>query len=180
MPEPEPFETERLVVRELEEDDLDAILPVYLSNPGYLALTEGSGGEPGRYDLEMLRRDLALAWLTPGRRVAGLFLREGGEAVGVLDWMEESPSDGKPWIGLVIVRADRQRQGLASEAVEGLAGRLRELGREVVRAGTIGRNPGARALARRLGFEPISTTVRRMASEEEVVVLERALRQGMG
>jgi hypothetical protein len=44
----EAFETERLVIRELREEDLEAVLPVYTSNPGYLALTEGSGGEPGR------------------------------------------------------------------------------------------------------------------------------------
>jgi len=59
------FETERLVIRDLREDDLEAVLPVYTSNPGYLALTEGSGGEPGRYDLDMLELDFVVAQMTP-------------------------------------------------------------------------------------------------------------------
>jgi hypothetical protein len=36
------------------------VLDVYLSNPAYLELTEGSGGEPGRYDRGMLERDFAI------------------------------------------------------------------------------------------------------------------------
>ena len=41
------LETERLVLREIEAEDLPALLPVYRSNPDYLALTEGPDG----YDL---------------------------------------------------------------------------------------------------------------------------------
>jgi RimJ/RimL family protein N-acetyltransferase len=145
---------------------------VHLSNPGYLALTEGSAGEPSRFDLEMLRRDLALAALTPGRHVTGLFDRERGQAVGVLDWLEENPSDGLPWVGLVMIRADRQRKGLATEAFAALAERLRASGAAAVRAGVVERNEAGRALARKLGFELVSETTIRMASEERVVVVE--------
>ena len=135
-------------------------------------MTEGSAGEPGRYDLEMLRRDLALAALTPGRHVVGLFDREDGEAFGVLDWLEENPSDGMPWVGLVMIRRDRQREGLASEALAALAESLRGRGAPAVRAGMIQRNAAACALARKLGLEPVSETTVRMASEERVVVVE--------
>jgi RimJ/RimL family protein N-acetyltransferase len=169
------FETERLLVRELEEDELEAALEVHASNPAYLELTEGSGGEPGRYDLDMLGRDLALARATPGRHLAGLRLKEEGELVGVLDWLEEHPSDSMPWVGLVMIRADRQRQGLASEALAGLAGRLQAGGARAVRAGVIARNEPGRALADRLGFEPLSTTVKPMASEETILVVELSL-----
>jgi hypothetical protein len=30
--------------------------------------------------------------------------------------MEDNPSDGKPWVGLLMIRADSQRRGFASEA----------------------------------------------------------------
>jgi hypothetical protein len=30
--------------------------------------------------------------------------------VGLTDWMDENSEDGKPWIGLLMIRADRQRQ----------------------------------------------------------------------
>jgi hypothetical protein len=42
------------------------VLLVYRSNPGYLEMTEGSGGEPGRYDLGMLRRNQAGVRLVDG------------------------------------------------------------------------------------------------------------------
>jgi hypothetical protein len=116
------FETERLVVRPPEPDELQALLEVYASNPGYLALTEGSAGEPGRYDLGMLERDVTLAGLTPGRTLAGLFLRASGELAGVVDWMDENPEDRMPWIGLLMIRADRQHQGLATEAFDASPG----------------------------------------------------------
>jgi RimJ/RimL family protein N-acetyltransferase len=168
------FETERLVIRELREEDLEAVLPVYTSNPGYLALTEGSGGEPGRYDLEMLRRDFVVQ-MTPGRTMAGIFLKGGDEPIGVLDWMEENPADGKPWLGLLIIRADHQRRGFASEALDAFVERLRARGVPSVRAGVIERNEGARAFACRLEFEPISSAPVRMAATEKVIVLERRL-----
>jgi RimJ/RimL family protein N-acetyltransferase len=173
--ESEGFETARLAVRALRGDELEALLPVYTSNPGYLALTEGAAGEPGRYDLEMLRRDYAVARMTPGRRLAGIFLRGSDEPVGVLDWLESNPSDGKPWVGLVMIRADRQRRGFASEALAGLLEQLRAGGAPAVRAGVIDRNDAGRALTRRLGFAPVSSTTMRMASEEPVTVLEREL-----
>ncbi len=169
------FETERLVIRELREEDLAAVLPVYTSNPEYLALNEGSGGEPGRYDLDMLGRDFVVAQMTPGRTMAGIFLKGGDEPIGVLDWMEQNPTDGRPWLGLLIIRADHQRRGFASETLDAFVERLRSRGARTVRAGVIERNEGACEFARRLEFEPISSVAMRMASTEKVIVVERRL-----
>lgn len=47
----------------------------------------------GRFDLDMLQRDFAVARAMPGRHMAGIYLREDGDAVGVIDWMEENPSN---------------------------------------------------------------------------------------
>jgi L-amino acid N-acyltransferase YncA len=74
-----------------------------------------------------------------------------------------------------MIRADVQRCGLGAEALDGLAGLLRDAGKPAVRAGVIARNPAGRALVTRLGFEPVATRTMRMASEEEVLVLERRL-----
>src|SRR5881296_1997688 len=104
------FDTDRLVIGRLVEEDLESILGVYESNPGYIALTEGRAGA---YDLQRLERDFALADTTPGRQLAGIFLKPTAEAataeaataeaaheepVGVLDWMLENPSDSRPWL----------------------------------------------------------------------------------
>ena len=163
------FETERLVIRELSAEDLVAVLSVYLGNTDYLALTSGVAGDPGRYDLESLQRDFVLAGLTPGRHVAGIYLEEGGEPVGVLDWLEENPSDGRPWLGLVMLRPDHKRRGFASEAVYALAERLDG----PLRMGVIARNEAGLAFARRLGFRPVEAVAARMNTTEDVVVYER-------
>jgi RimJ/RimL family protein N-acetyltransferase len=172
------FETPRLLVRPLAPSDLDAAFEVYASNPDYLRLTEGSAGEPGLYDRAMLERDLTIAEMTPGRQMAGISLKETGELLGVMDWMEENPSDEHPWIGLLMIRADRQRQGFARETFEGLAEQLRGSGKLAVRAGVIARDQVGRALAERLGFREISTTSQRMASQETVLVCECDFRSG--
>jgi RimJ/RimL family protein N-acetyltransferase len=167
----EQFETERLLVRQLEADDLEALLPIYTSNPEYLSMTEGSAGEAGRYDLGMLERDFAIAGLVPGRRFAGVFLKPELEPVGVVDWLLENPSDGKPWIGLVLMRADRQRQGLGRETLAGLDRHLRQQGLSEVRAAVIERNAAGRALTESAGFELVETKVQRLAAGEETLLV---------
>lgn len=172
----EELETERVTIRDVRADDLASLLDVSTSNPQYLQLTEGSAGEPGHYDIQMLARDAAVAQMTPGRHMATIFLKETGDLVGVLDWIEENPSDGMPWVGVVMIHADWQRRGLASEALEALAESLRSRGSSALRAGVIERNHAGRALALRLGFEVVSTTVKRLASgDEDVIVLELRL-----
>jgi RimJ/RimL family protein N-acetyltransferase len=105
------LETDRLIVRDVEDEDLDALLPIYLSNPLYLRLTEGR--EDG-YDVGKLGRELAVARATPGRGFVAAFLKdEDGEAVAVVDWLLENESDGKPWIGLLMVRSDQQSRRIA-------------------------------------------------------------------
>jgi RimJ/RimL family protein N-acetyltransferase len=160
------------MIRGLAEDDLIALMPVYETNPAYLRLTEGDG----TYDLEKLQRDVAVARATPGRELAGIFLRATGEAVGVVDWMLENESDGKPWIGLLIIRADQQTTGLASEAFSGLAHHLREQGCSVVRAGVIEVNDAGRRLTHHLGFRQVGSKMMRFGSgEQTVLILEREL-----
>jgi RimJ/RimL family protein N-acetyltransferase len=169
------FATERLRIRDLAEDDLERIFDVYASNQAYLELTSGASGEPGRFDLDMLRRDFAVARAMPGRHMAGVYLEDSDEPIGVLDWMEQNPSDRKPWLGLVLVRADRHGQGIAREVVEGLVAHLRSGGADAMRAAVIARNQPALAFVRALGFESVFTTTKRLATEEEMLVFERRL-----
>ena len=49
--------TGRLRFAEVGESDLPDLLEISLSHPEFLDLTEGSAGEHGHYDLEMLQRD---------------------------------------------------------------------------------------------------------------------------
>jgi RimJ/RimL family protein N-acetyltransferase len=170
------FETARLTAAEVTEEDVPELLDVYLSNPGYLELTEGSGGVAGAYDRGMLERDLAMSALTPGRHTAALRLRDDGACVGVLDWMDENPNDGAPWLGLVMIHADRQQQGLAAEAIVGLADHGRREGWTRLREGVIDGNDAGMALALATGMREVEHRAHRIAAgSRELAVMELAL-----
>jgi RimJ/RimL family protein N-acetyltransferase len=172
------FETARLVAAEVTEEDVPELLEVYLSNPAYLELTEGSGGAPGAYDRGMLERDLAMSDLTPGRHTVALRLRDGGECVGVLDWMDENPKDGSPWIGLIMIHARRQRQGLAAEAIAGLAEHGRRAGWTRLREGVIEGNEAGMALAVAAGMREVERKTHRIAAgDRELAVMELDLQR---
>jgi RimJ/RimL family protein N-acetyltransferase len=170
------FATERLDARAVEEADLDALLAVYLSHPEVLAVTEGSSGEAGHYDRGMLERDLWISELDPARRTAGLFLREGGACVGVLDWVDAGPNDGLPWVGLVMVHADHTRRGYGREALTGVLAHGAATGWTRVRAAALAEAPAALALLRAAGMQELERRVSRFAAgERSIVVFEREL-----
>jgi RimJ/RimL family protein N-acetyltransferase len=175
------FETARLTAAEVAGSDIPELLDVHLSNPAYLELTEGSGGVAGAYDRGMLERDLAMAALTPGRHTAVLRLREGGTCVGVVDWMDENPNDGLPWIGLVMIHAAHQRRGLGAEAIAGLAAHGRAAGWTRLREGVIDGNAAGMALALAAGMREIERKQHRVAAgERDLAVMELDLRAPPG
>jgi RimJ/RimL family protein N-acetyltransferase len=171
----ERIETERLVLEPVADGDLAELHAVYASNPEYLAMTEGPPGELGRYDLGMLERDVAIARLTPGRQLLMVRLGATGAIVGLLDWVDESSSDGYPWLGLVLVHADHKREGLATEAIEGLLAELANAGVEAIRAGVLPGNEAGEGLTAALGFEVVEERPFRSSAADHVTVLERRL-----
>lgn len=139
--------TGRLRFAEVGESDLPDLLEISLSHPEFLDLTEGSAGEHGHYDLEMLQRDWWLGTLEPGRRqLVGRLA--GGAAAVRLDLLDRNPRDGFPWIGLLMVHRDHDRQGLGSEAA---AASVELLGGPPVRLGVLDGNAPALAFWTRLG-----------------------------
>ena len=144
--------TERLRFAEVTEDDLDDLFAIHAGNPEYAALTEGSQGEEGHYDRQMLERDWYLGTLQPDRHQ--LIGRMGdGRAAVWLDLLDRNPNDGHPWIGLLMVDRELQGRGLGREA----AGAAEELlaGGPAVRAGVIPENEGALAFWQRLGYAEV-------------------------
>jgi RimJ/RimL family protein N-acetyltransferase len=151
------FETARLYIKRLIPSDLDALLEVWLSNPQYLQLTEGSRGQSGHYDLGMLQRDFAIAQVTPGRVFGGIWRKDNAELIGALDWLIQNPNDDHPWLGLIIIQADQQRQRFAHEVVADLVSHLAAKRRYSARAAIIDGNEAGAATMRALGFVPIAT-----------------------
>ncbi len=169
------YVTERLDVRGVEEADIAGLLAVYRSNPRIIAVTEGSAGEPARYDRGMLERDLWMSELQPGRHTAGLFLRDGGTCVGVLDWADGDAGE-TPSIGLVMVHAEHQRRGYGREAVLGLIGAGRRAGWTRVRATALAGDPATMGLYEAVGMREVERrTTRFAAGVRSVAVFELEL-----
>lgn len=162
----------RLRIHEAEAGDLPALLVVYQSNPAFVAHQEGARGEAGYFDLEMLQRDWWLARMMPGRHMLAICDNATGAAVGIADFIEEHPEDGMPWLGALVIAANRQRQGLGSEAYACLASIFRERYHwPALRIGVGIWNTDALAFWKRLGFQIITSQPERT----DVAVLERTV-----
>jgi RimJ/RimL family protein N-acetyltransferase len=169
------YVTERLEVRGGDEADIDGLLAVYLSNPQVIAVTEGSAGEPGHYDRGMLERDLWMSELDENRHTAGLFLRDGGTCVGVIDWVDRD-ADGIPTIGLVLVHREHQRRGYGREAVLGLICAGRGSGWTRVRATALAGDAATMGLFGAVGMRAVERrTARFAAGDRSVAVFELEL-----
>lgn len=170
----EPFESARLTFRDAEVEDLPGLLAIYQSNPDFVAQNEGSAGEPGYYDLEMMERDWWVLRMMPGSHILAIALKETGALIGRTDYLEEH-EDGYPWLGALLLAAGQQRQGLGREAFDRLAEHFRAMyGWPRLRLGVRRANTGALAFWRRLGFEPVNPAAMN-DPHREAITLERAL-----
>ena len=168
--------TPRLVLADVREDDLDALLAVALSNPSFTGHAEGSDGVPGLFDLGMLERDLAVAALDPARHPLTVRRRSDDRVVGWADVLEDHPRDGVPWIGLLELHADVQRRGYGREAAGALAQWARDRGAPALRLGVDDGNDAALAFWSSLGYVEVDRRERRgPAGPLAVAVLELAL-----
>jgi RimJ/RimL family protein N-acetyltransferase len=159
------------VLSPVTEADLPLLLEVFQSNPRYLEWNEG-----GEYDLEMLRGDWESARTAEGRNMLALRDRETGELVGVIEYLEVNPDDGHPWIGLIMVGSERQREGLAGEAVLAVCDHVHLNWASPMRLGVIDENQAGLALASSLGFERYGETVQGLGGgERRLVLVQRRL-----
>ena len=102
--------------------------------------------------------------------------RETGATVGVLEYLENNPNDGHPWIGLIMIDAERQREGLAAEAMEAVFDRIGLNWASPIRLGVIDDNEAGLALAISLGFQPYGEAVQALGGgERRLVLLQRRL-----
>ncbi|GAC1392744.1 MAG: hypothetical protein NVS4B11_16370 [Ktedonobacteraceae bacterium] len=172
------LESKRLHIREITADDLEKMLPVFLSNPDALQQTEGSEGEIGKYDLERWQRDWYIAQMMPGRHMLGCYLKEIGEAVGFVEYVDEHDRLGQPWFGAVVIHKSYQRQGLGAEAVHIVIKHIRkETGASVLYSSVVEQNVQGLALARHVGFRPSSQQASHQfpMGKQAIIVLELPL-----
>jgi RimJ/RimL family protein N-acetyltransferase len=146
------FVTTRLQIRETTADELDAFLPIYLSNPTFVLQNEGSEGEIGRYDLDRWQRDWHILQMLGSYRL-GCYLKPDLTPVGFLDFLEEH-EDGYPWLGALVIDKASQRRGLGTEAFQALVEYARrERTWTILRAGVKAINEGGLAFLNHMGFQ---------------------------
>jgi RimJ/RimL family protein N-acetyltransferase len=105
-----------------------------------------------------------------------LALRDGetGEIVGVIEYLDVNPNDGHPWIGLIMIASDRQREGLAQEAVQAVCEHVHLNWASPVRMGVIDENQAGLGLALSLGFEPYRESSQELGGgERRLLLLQR-------
>lgn len=155
------LESKRLRIRELAAEDLANVLPVYESNPDVMQRMEGSEGEAGRYDLERWQRDWSIAQLMPGRHMLACYLKEHGDAIGFIDYIEED-DNGKPFLGQLMIHKAYQRQGFGSEAFQCLTNHFRkEYGWPLLRSWILEENEPGVSFLHHIGFQPIAQEPRK-------------------
>jgi RimJ/RimL family protein N-acetyltransferase len=124
----------------------------------------------------MLRADWETAASTEGRNMLALRDRETRELVGVIEYLDVNPNDGHPWIGLIMVGSERQREGLAAEAMLAVCDHVHLNWASPMRIGVIDENQAGLRLAVSLGFEQYGETVQDLGGgERRLVLMQRRL-----
>ena len=142
------LETDRLLLRDAVSGDLVDLQEVFASNADFLAMRR----EFARYDLEAVARYWDAAVLDPVRHIFVVVDKRSRIVIGLVDFVDQSPADDMPWIGLVMVRRDQQRQGYAREAVQAIKDLVASRGHGGVRMAVMEDNEAGSAFALELGF----------------------------
>ncbi|WP_117238017.1 GNAT family N-acetyltransferase [Thermus sediminis] len=139
----EAMRTLSLSLRPVRLEDAPLLHGLFSRSPGYFALI---GMEPP--SLEDVVQDLHTLERDPRRRAFLLFLER--EAVGYLDYKLHYPEEGEATLSLLLIREDRQGQGIGQKALRHLMEHL--AGVERLYAVVYGQNPRAKDFFRKEGF----------------------------
>jgi RimJ/RimL family protein N-acetyltransferase len=170
------LETELFSLREVRTEDLDGICAVFEGNPGFLALRDNVAAPSGGYDPASVRQYCEGALLEPSRHLLSVTDNKSGTIVGLVDFIDQSPADELPWIGLVIVHRAHQRTGAGTAVVQAVAAHLASLGNPAVRMAVIDENTVGLRFVESLGFEPCgSAPVTTKGGLREALLFELAL-----
>jgi RimJ/RimL family protein N-acetyltransferase len=145
-----PLETERLIIRALDEADADIVLPVYLNSADYLDTQT-----PDEPSLEMVRSDLALA-AANNSVTCGIFRRDTGQPIGVISFVPHSFRGQRDyaWLSSLMIQENDRLEGCGAEAYRAVENLIFS-DPEVMRIGTllIPQFDASLRFAEKMGFE---------------------------
>lgn len=149
--------------------DRAAALAIYQSNPAYF--TQLKQPQPTaltvREDAEAYPDDVSEV-----QKHYGLLLVDG-DPIGVLDRLNGYPAPNTVYIGLLMIRGDRHRQGLGRRTIDGLAKQFRRQGYTKLRVAVASENAAALTFWQRIGFTPVGEG--HAEADVPVVILDRDL-----
>ena len=108
------LETERLILRQLTDADIETILPVYEGSADYLDTQT-----PDEPSSEMVRSDLAQA-AENNCIYCGIFRRETNEPIGVISFVPHSFRGQRDyaWLALIMIQEKDRLEGYGTEAYQ--------------------------------------------------------------
>src|SRR5512139_379439 len=145
-----PLETERLIIRVINEADVETILPVYLGSADYLDTQT-----PDEPSIEMVREDMQVA-AQHGSVTCGIFRRDTGQPIGVISFVPHSFRGQRDyaWLSLLMIQENDRLEGHGAEAYRAVEDHLFN-DPEVKRIGTllIPQFDASLRFAEKMGFE---------------------------
>jgi RimJ/RimL family protein N-acetyltransferase len=108
------LETERLILQQLTDADVETILPVYAGSADYLDTQT-----PDEPSSEMVRSDLAQA-AENDCLYCGIFRRETNEPIGVISFVPHSFRGQRDyaWLALIMIQEKDRLEGYGTEAYQ--------------------------------------------------------------
>ena len=162
----------RLEMRPLGARDYPAAVEIYRQTPRYVIELNGRPAES--IGLEMVEEDAAQA-AHHGAQFVGLFLRPGGEMIGVADFVP-SGYKGRPsqaWIALLMIAEPFQRQGYGTEAYRLIEDSiLADPDVQIIGLGVLINNGPALGFWQAMGYQRVGSTVQDKDGRE-VVILQK-------
>ncbi|NIK69197.1 GNAT family N-acetyltransferase [Paenibacillus sp. BK720] len=146
----------------VEPADLDTVQDIVNSNTAYNLM---ENGRPERSREELLEQ------LSPDQH--SLLIRLDGRAIGLLQYLDENPKDGYPWLGLLMIHDRLKGKGYGKAAYAAYEQRLKQEGKQSVRIGVIPENELAKRFWSSLGFQYYATKLANIGIE--VDCYEKAL-----
>ncbi|KUL23591.1 GNAT family N-acetyltransferase [Actinoplanes awajinensis] len=147
----------------------DDLYEVYASNATYWRYS----GDLDPDTLDRATVSAVLDALGPGEE--SLVARDdAGRLVGYTEILRRHPTDGLPWIGLLLIDGRWHRQGHGRAIALAVEDRLRAAGHPAVRLGVLTNNPEAQSFWTALGYQQIDLRPD-LAKGRPTLVLEKPL-----
>lgn len=130
-----------IVFEKITADTVEIVQEMFRSNDEYCKLEYG-GDVPS---LSMLTEEFCGV-------TSSYFVKADETYIGIIDYMENNPNDGFPWLGFLMIHGDYQGYGYGTNAYFLFEEKMKKLGKVAIRLGVMKENTSAKHFWEELGF----------------------------